>query len=146
MKKADLSYRVFSCGLILMLIASFTLPTMAACAMAGQDCHDEVVKDTSDCCDEAKESSHCDIPAAADCPPEVKASCETSECTLKQAPGKANLVEFDRAQVNKYAAIVVSFVVTHAEPIITHSEKVQDFTTLYSDSSPIYLMNQVLLN
>ncbi|MEX0772557.1 MAG: hypothetical protein WEB89_07820 [Balneolales bacterium] len=130
-----------------MIVASFSVPTVVACTMTNdRDCHEEMETKASDCCDMMDHSSHSNFSAEKGDHQEEGHSCEDGDCTLKQAPNQANTIELDQAQINVFAAIAATFIVSTAEPIITYSEKAQDFTTLYSDSSPIYLKNRVLLN
>lgn len=86
MKTTKASYRLFSYGLILMLIASFSLPTVAACAMAGQDCE----KEMADCGGMVE-----DLSDQKSCPQQVHNSCDVCECTFKTdtRPGKFRWTE-----------------------------------------------------
>lgn len=118
-----------------MLLASFSVSTVVALAMSGDDCHQQ------------QQTSHCDLPLEhKQCDHEDDDFCEMCDCTIKQSSDPSNIVTLDRAQINEFTAIVATFVISTQKPSITFTEKVQDFSILYSDSLPIYLMNRVLLN
>lgn len=149
MNTSKASYRIFSFGLILVLLASFSAPTLAAvCSMPDRDCHDNAMEKPG-CCDSkplAKQSSaHCDKPAEQDSSMERASSCNKCDCTLKQTPVN-KIIALDQAKTTKAAAFIASVIHSLPLPVITHMKKPRDFSTLYTGSTPIYLMNRVLLN
>ncbi|MEX0779069.1 MAG: hypothetical protein WD037_05005 [Balneolales bacterium] len=146
MKKAQFSYRFIACGLVLILLASFSMPTATALAMADHDCHEDH-SEMGMSCEMIQDGSHGEHPTEKEGRDHSEEeTCEACECELKPSTDPSGTITLDRAQINKVTAIVAAFVVSTPEPVIIYSEKVQDYTTLYSDSSPIYLKNRVLLN
>lgn len=147
-----MSYRLLSYGLILVLFASFSVPTMAAvCTMTDKDISVCSTERTSDYCNFVPITKntgfeHGNIVTSTfkDCPKEAVSSCDFCECNFKETPFNKRIT-IDQAQITKLAAVVVTFFHFLPEPIHTHQEKPRDFPTLYSDTSPIYLMNQIFL-
>ena len=151
MMTSNATYRLFSIGLALMMIVSASLPAMANCAMASEEQrghHEQQDKPISTCCDEEEDTipSNGDYPSAEDCHDEERNSCVDCFCTYKQTPASPATASLDQAQVNKMAALFVAFRAYNPAPPVAFREKSGDFTSFLAVSSPIYLMNQVLLN
>ncbi|MEX0686819.1 MAG: hypothetical protein WD267_10370 [Balneolales bacterium] len=143
MRNTSIPYRLLSLGLIFALITSFSLPAMMSCVMAANQGQNDQHESMS-CCDKMDKSTHCDSEEEK----ENHQGHDGSECscTFKQAPKHNETVMFDQAQVSKLIVTVASFIVTQTSPPVVYRENARDHTTLYTASSPIYLMNRVLLN
>lgn len=107
--------------------------------MIDQDCHEMEMAAALE-----SEYNHDDFTASS-CDHDVAAStCELCECNFKETPLETK-VTLDQVQVTKLAPIILPFLYTIPDSLPSKQDKPRKTTSLFKDSSPVYLMNLVLL-